>query len=168
MLNQSLRIRFSDSDSAPPVFQVLVFYPSWQLDPDTVGPFQFWWSNLRTILFVVLVIAGLIGMLGWLRPTTGKMGVFVATVGVTALSATIAGLASAVIVTTLLDPLFLPTVNGRTDEFLLSQLSTSAEFGVLFGSILGAAVIAQLQGLRNAARRTQVVKRSASAPKSFW
>jgi hypothetical protein len=170
-LNRDLQISLTDTDSALRLIDVMVFYPSWQLDPGIFGPFQFWSANLRTILFVGFAIAGLTRVSRWLRESAGGMGVFVATVGAIALSAVAAGMAAAVIVTTLLDePVIFPTSSGRlTAEYFLGQLSASASFGVLFGLVLGAVVVAQRQSPAAAARRPErAAKRRTNTPKSFW
>ncbi|HEV2782792.1 MAG TPA: hypothetical protein VGX25_25660 [Actinophytocola sp.] len=170
-MNRDLQLAVSDSDSALRLFDVMVFYPGWQLDVDRFGPFLFWLSNLRTILFVGLAVAGLARVSRWLRETASGAGVFVATVGVTVLSAAVAGMAAAVTVVNLVDePRFFPTSDGRlTAEFFLAQLSLAGSFGVLFGLVLGGAVLMQRQGqIRAAERPKRPAQRRVDAPKSFW
>lgn len=160
-LNRDLTLALYDTDSAIRLVSVLFSYPSWHVDVDRVGPFLFWSVNLRTVLFVALTIAGLNRTSRW---ANGTAGLFVITVGLTTLSAVTAGLASAVVAVTLLDtrsalPYFSP---DRPEDFILSQLGTSASFGVLFGLVLG--VVAVMQRPRTARNE----ERRATAPKSFW
>lgn len=168
-VNTDLSIAVTDSDSALRLVDVMVFYPSWQVDPDLFGPIRFWTANLRTALFVGLAIAGLARVSRWLRENAGGAGVFAATVGVIALSAVAAGLTAAILVTAFLGTPFPVSGDDLSTEYLLGQLSGSASFGVLFGVVLGAVVVAQRQGRGNVARRTErSAKRAVNAPKSFW
>lgn len=169
-VNRDLGVAVADADSAVRLVDVMVFYPSWQVDLDWVGPFMFWSSNLRTVLFVGLAIAGLARVSRRLRETTGGAGVFVATVGVIALSAVAAGLTAAAVVTTWLEPrLALPYSRDVSTEYFLGQFSGSASFGVLFGLVLGAVVVAQRQHPTGVASRAErVAKSRVNAPKSFW
>jgi hypothetical protein len=169
-VNTDLSIAVTDSDSALRLVDVMVFYPSWYLDPETVGPIRFWTSNLRTVLFVGLAIAGLARVSRWLRESAGGAGVFATTVGVIALSAVAAGLTAAVLVTTFLgSPFPVSDTRDVSTEYLLGQLSGSASFGVLFGLVLGAVVVAQRQGRGTVTRPTErAAKRGVNAPKSFW
>ncbi len=160
-LNRDITLALSDTDSAVRIVNVLFSYPSWHVDVDRVGPFLFWFANLRTILFVALAIAGLNRMSRW---ANGTAGLFVTAVGLTTLSAVAAGLASAAVAMTLLDTgsALLYFSPGRPEEFLLSQLGPSASFGVLFGLVLGVAAV--MQRPRTTAREENRV----TAPKSFW
>ena len=160
---QELAIALSGSDSAFRVVNVVLSYPSWHVSVDRVGPFLFWFANLRTVLFVLLAVAGLSRVSRWVGEAAGGAALFVATVGLTTLSASIAGLASGMVGVFLLDsgaalPYYVP---DQAEDFFLSQLGTSAMFGVLFGSVLGAVVANQR---RNPANR----ERPAHAPKSLW
>ncbi|MFD5830082.1 hypothetical protein [Lentzea sp. NPDC060358] len=157
-----LAAAIDDSDSFLRVATVLVSYPNWQVDVDRAGPFLFWFWNLRTVLFVVLTALGLSAARNWVGAAGGR-GRFVVTVGVTALGATVAGLVSGLVAVTLLDtrealPLIVP---GRPEDFFLVQFSTSAAFGVLFGSVLGAVVAVQRAAPAERERR-------AGEPKSLW
>ncbi|SMC52682.1 hypothetical protein SAMN05660733_00266 [Lentzea albidocapillata] len=166
-VNMELAVALSGSDPAFRVVNVVLAYPSWHVDVDRAGPFLFWFANLRTLLFVLLAVAGLSRVSRWVSEAAGGAGLFVATVGLTALSAVVAGLAagaaSGVAVGALLDPgASLPyLIPGQSEEFFLSRLSSSAVFGVLFGSVLGAVVV--LQRRRPANRESR-----ADAPKSLW
>jgi hypothetical protein len=160
-LNRDLTFALSDADSAIRLFDVMFFYPSWHVDVDRVGPFLFWFGNMRVVLFVALAVAGLNRLSRWVSESAGGVGLFVTTVGLTTLSAVTAGLASAVAGVILLNPratrpYFTP---DRPEEFFMVQFGESAVFGVLFGLVLGAAVVMQ--------RRTSTQRR-VSAPKSFW
>ncbi|SDJ47535.1 hypothetical protein SAMN04488074_102152 [Lentzea albidocapillata subsp. violacea] len=159
-VNTELAVALSSSGSAARVVDVVLSYPSWHVDVDRAGPFLFWFANLRTVLFVLLAVAGLSRVSRWVSETAG---LFVATVGLTALSAVVAGLASGVVMVALLDPgASLPyLIPGQFEDFFLSRLSSSAMFGVLFGSVLGAVVALQRRGPVNRERR-------AEAPKSLW
>ena len=160
-LNRDISVALSDTDSAVRLFDVLFTYPSWHVDVDRVGPFLFWFVNLRTVLFVALAITGLNRMSRW---ANGTAGVFVTAVGLTTLSAVTAGLSSAAVAMTLLDTrsALLYFSPDRPGEFLLSQLGLSASFGVLFGLVLGVAAV--MQRPRTPAREESRV----TAPKSFW
>ncbi|SFR03735.1 hypothetical protein SAMN04488564_102379 [Lentzea waywayandensis] len=160
---QELAVALSDPDSAFRVLDVMLTYPRWHVDVDRVGPFLFWFANLRTVLFVLLAVAGLSRVSRWVNEAAGGVALFVATVGLTTLSASIAGLVSGMVGVVLLDagaalPYYVP---DQAEDFFLSQLGTSAMFGVLFGSVLGAVVANQR---RNPANR----ERPARAPKSLW
>jgi hypothetical protein len=162
-VNLELSLALSGSDSALRFVNVVTSYPSWYVDVDRVGPFLLWFANLRTLLFVLLAVAGLSKVSHWVGEAAGGAGLFVATVGLTTLSAVIAGLASGAVGVTVLDtgaslPYILP---DQSEEFFLSQLSSSAMFGVLFGSVLGAVVAARHRKPANRERR-------ANAPKSLW
>lgn len=162
-LSRDITLALSGSDSAFRLATVLFSYPGWHVDVDTVGPFLFWFENLRTALFVAFAVVGLTRVPRWVSGTAGGGGLFVTVVGVTTLSAVTAGLASAMVAVTLLDPReTLPYIGfDRPEEFLLGQLTTSASFGVLFGLVLGAVVAMQ--------RRTPAGReRRVNAPKSFW
>ncbi|GHH27943.1 hypothetical protein [Lentzea cavernae] len=158
-----LQVALADSGSALRVVSVLFSYPSWHVDLDSAGPFFFWFANLRTVLFVALAVMGLSRVSRWVSEAAGGKGLFVTTVGLTTLSAVVSGMVASVAVTVLLDsretgPYLL---DGQPEEFFLVQLSTSAAFGVLFGSVLGAVV-----ALR---RRTPASReRRVHAPKSLW
>ena len=159
-LYQDIFIVLSDTESAGRFVNVLFSYPRWNVDVDRVGPFLFWFTNLRTALFVAFAVAGLLRVPRWANE---GVGLFVVTVGMTTLSAVAAGLAAAAVALTLLDtrsvlPFFSP---DRPEELFLSQLGASASFGVLFGLVLGAVVALQRQAPVDRERR-------ADAPKSFW
>ncbi|MFC3895331.1 hypothetical protein ACFOWZ_27955 [Lentzea rhizosphaerae] len=162
-LNRDITIALSDADSAVRIISVLFSYASWHVDVDRVGPFLFWFANLRAVLFVALTIAGLASTSRWVRETAGRTGLFVVTVGLTTLSAVTAELGSAALTVTLMDTsatygYFAP---DRSGEFFLSLFSTSASFGMLFGLVLGAVVAAERRAPANGERR-------ADTPKSFW
>lgn len=162
-LNRDLTLALSDTDSAIRLTSVMFSYPSWHVDIDRVGPFLFWFANLRTMLFVAFALAGLVRLSRWVSENAGGVGLFVTTVGLTTLSAVTAGLASAAVVTTLTDTReVFPFIDvDRPEEFFLSQFGASATFGVLFGLVLGAVVAMQ--------RRTPAsTERRVDAPKSFW
>ncbi|MFD9697553.1 hypothetical protein [Lentzea sp. NPDC059081] len=159
-LNLDLTIALTDSDSSLRVATVLISYPTWQVDLDRAGSFLFWFWNLRTVLFVVLAVLGLARVRRW---AGDKGGLFVTTVGMIALSAVAAGLVSGLVATTLLDdggslPYLVP---GESDEFFVSQLGSSAAFGVVFGAIIGGVVA--MPRSRPASRERRV-----SPPKSLW
>lgn len=169
--NRDIQVAMTGSDSTLRLFNVMVAYPSWLLDTDEFGVTQFWLINLRTLLFVALAIAGLSQLSRWLRENISGPGIFAATVGVTVLSAAIAGLAATAIVSTLMDTRRLfPSRSGQPDDvFYLDQLSRSALFGVLFGLVVGAVVLAQRRSPAvTARRREQTAKRRTNAPRSFW
>ncbi|MET9631622.1 hypothetical protein ABZX92_29580 [Lentzea sp. NPDC006480] len=160
-LNRDIQLAVYDFDSAGRLVAVLFSYPAWQVDAELYGPFMFWFANLRTLLFVTLAVAGLTRVPRW--TSAGGLGLFVVTVGMTALSAVVAGLASAGVAVALLDTGdSLPFIDAsRPEEFFLGQLSASASFGVLFGSVLGAVAVMQ--------SRTPVRRQPrADTPKSFW
>lgn len=161
-VNRDLQVAVSDADSVIRIVDVLVYYPSWHVDVDHLGPFLFWFTNLRTVLFAVLAVAGLSRMSRWLDENAGGAVRFVTTVGLTTLSAVAAGLTSAAVAVTLVDSReALLYVGPGPEQFFLRQLSMSAMFGVLIGLVLGAVVIMQ--------RRTAVHReRRVNAPKSFW
>lgn len=160
----NLDLALADSDSVLRVATVLLSYPAWFVDIDQAGPFFFWFGNLRTALFVALAVVGLNKVSGWVSGTAGGKGLFVTTVGVTTLSAVVAGLASGFVTVVLVDDRStLPYLNpGQPEEFFLVQLSSSAAFGVLFGSVLGAVVAAAKR------REPEKRERPANAPKSLW
>jgi hypothetical protein len=170
--NRDIQVAVSDSESIFRLVNAMVSYPSWQLDAERFGPFIFWSANIRTLLFVGFAVAGLTRVPRWLRETTGGAGVFVTTVGTIALSAVAAGLASAAVVSILFDTprIIFPSSSGEADTgYFLGQLSAGASFGVLFGLMLGAVVIAQRHGPAAAARRPErAAKGRTNAPKSFW
>ncbi len=167
-LNRDLQLSLTDSDSALRLVNVMVFYPSWLLDMDEAGPYQFWLANLRTILFVGLAIAGLPRVLRWLRETTGAVGVVIATVGVIAVSAVAAGMTAQAVALMLLEAPFSPSSDLTTD-FFLGQLGASASFGVLFGLGLGVVVVTQRHAPSIAASYANRPARSrVNVPKSFW
>lgn len=160
-VNLELALALSGSEFR--AVNVLFSYPSWHVDVDRAGPFLFWFANLRTMAFVVLAVAGLSRVSRWVSDAAGGAGLFVATVGLTTLSAVAAALASSVVGVALLDtraslPYIVP---GQSEEFFLSQLSSAAMFGVLFGSVLGAVVALQRRKPANREHR-------ANAPKSLW
>lgn len=159
-LNRDLILSLSDSESAFRLGALMFSYPSWHVDVDRVGVFLFWFANLRTVLFAAFVIAGLTRLSRWVTATGG---LFVVTVGLTALSAVAAGLTSGAVAVALLDTRGqLPFVDAsRPEEFFLGQLTASASFGVLFGLVLGAVVAMQ----RRAPARGE---RPATAPRSLW
>lgn len=161
-LNRDLQIALSDAESAFRVAGVLLSYPSWHVDVDRVGPFLFWYANVRALLFVALAVAGLARVPRWVSEKEGA-GLFVITVGLTTLSAMIAGLGSSVIAVSLLDSReTMPYVGlGQPEEFFLGQVGASATFGVLFGLVLGAVVVMQRRAPAGAKRRV-------NTPKSFW
>lgn len=162
-VNEELTLALSGSESAFRFANVVLSYPSWHVDVDRAGAFLFWFANLRTVVFVLLAVAGLSRVSRWVSDASGGAGLFVSTVGLTTLSAVVAGLASSVVAVALLDTrAALPyVVPGRSEEFFLSQLSSSAMSGVLFGSVLGAVVALQRRKPANRDRR-------AHAPKSLW
>ncbi|NKE57636.1 hypothetical protein FXN61_12635 [Lentzea sp. PSKA42] len=162
-LNRDLIVALSDADSALRLVTVMFSYPSWHVDVDLVGPFLFWFANMRAVLFVALAVAGLNRMSRWVSVTAGGTALFVTTVGLTTLSAVVAELGSAAVGLALLDERSTSPYYGsdRPDEFFLNLFSASATFGVLFGLVLGAVVVSQ--------RRNTVSKESrVTAPKSFW
>lgn len=151
------------SSSTFRLLSALVSYPAWYVDADRVGPFWLWFSNLRVLLFVLLAGTGLSRVRRWAGEAGGAIGLFITTVGLTTLTAVIAGLGSGLVVVALFDedaslPFVIP---GATEEFFLAQLSMAAVFGVLIGSLLGAVVAAQRW---KPAHR----ERPARAPKSLW
>jgi hypothetical protein len=154
-----------DLQPANPLFRVMATYPRWLVDPNEVGLYLFWLANLRTMLFVVLAIAGLARVSSWIRESASGAGVFVAVVGVIELSAVVAGLAAEVIVSSWLASPF-PNAEDFRSEYFLDQLSVSASFGVLSGLALGAIVVAQRYGPTVVALRPD--KGQSNAPKSFW
>ncbi|MEV6235459.1 hypothetical protein [Lentzea sp. NPDC051838] len=160
-LSRDISLALYDTDTALRLVDVLVSYPRWHVDVELYGPFMFWWGNLRTVLFVALAVAGLPRVTRWV--SAGGLGLFVVTVGMTALSALAAGLGSALVAVTLLDTDgSLPFIDAeRPEEFFFGQLSASASFGVLFGLVLGAVVVTQRRVPASRERRTD-------APKSFW
>ncbi|WP_189258681.1 hypothetical protein [Lentzea flava] len=162
-LNRDLTIALSSADSAARLVNVMLSYPSWHVDVDRVGPFVFWFANLRTVLFVALAVAGLNRVSRWVSDTAGGTGRFVTTAGVTTLGAVVAGLASAAAAVALVDPRsafpYIPP--DRPEEFLLSELGVSASFGVLFGLVLGGVVAGQRRAPASEERRVD-------APKSLW
>lgn len=162
-LNQELTLAVSDVESAIRLTNVLFSYPRWHVDVDRVGPFLFWFANLRTVLFVALAVAGLPRVSRWVSDSAGGLGRFVTTVGVTTLSAVTAGLASALVaVTVLTTDDSLPFIDGdRPEEFFLGQLGSSATFGVVFGVVLAALAAGQ-------SRAPTEEERRATPPKSFW
>jgi hypothetical protein len=162
-LSRDIAIVVSDSDSIFRFVNVLFSYPTWYVDTERTGPFLFWFANLRTVFFLVLVIAGLLKVPRWVSGTAGGLGLFVTTVGMTALSAVSAGLTSAVLGVTLIDrDGSLPFIDAyRPQEFFLVQLSVSAWFGVLFGVVLATVVIMERPAPAGRERRV-------NAPKSFW
>ncbi|WP_189154763.1 hypothetical protein [Lentzea pudingi] len=149
------------ADSIFRLVGVVVAYPVWHVDVDRAGPFLFWFANLRTALFVLLAVMGLSRVRRWVAETAGGAGLFVTTVGLTTLSAVSAGLLSALVTVALFDARTTASYVGDSEEFFLTQLGSSALFGVLFGSVLGAVVAAQR---RRPVRR----ERPANAPKSLW
>lgn len=159
-LNRDLILALSNSEPGLRLGALLFAYPSWHVNTDRVGMFLFWFANLRTVLFVALTVAGLSRVSRWATATTG---LFIVTVGMTALSAVTAGLTSGAIAVFLLDTRGqLPFVDAsRPAEFFLGQLTASASFGVLFGLALGAVVAMQ----RRAPARGE---RPADTPKSLW
>lgn len=159
-LNRDLILALSSSEPGFRLGALMFSYPSWHVNADRVGVFLFWFANLRTVLFVAFAVAGLTRVSRWATATTG---LFVVTVGVTALSAVAAGLASAAVAVALLDTRGqLPFVDAsRPAEFFLGQLTASASFGVLFGLVLGAVVAMQRRAPAHG-------ERSAEAPKSLW
>lgn len=161
-LNRDLQIALSDSEPAFRLGGVLLSYPSWYVDVDRIGPFLFWYADLRTLLFVALAVAGLVRVPRWVSEKEAA-GLFVITVGLTTLSAVIAGLGSSAITLILLDSReAMPYIGpDRPEEFLLSQLGPSAVFGLLFGLVLGAVVVMQHRAPAGAKRRV-------NTPKSFW
>lgn len=162
-LGRDLTVALYSTDSAIRLFDVLFTYPAWHVDVERVGPFLFWFANLRTMFFVALTVAGLPRVSRWVSETAGNLGLFVTTVGLTALSAVSAGLAAAVLGVTVLDTSGSLPFNdiNRPEEFLLIQFSASAMFGVLFGLVLGGVAVMQ--------RRAPVSReRKVDAPKSLW
>lgn len=149
---------------ADPIFRlvsVVVSYPVWHVDVERAGPFLFWFANLRTALFVLLAVLGLSRVRRWVTEAAGGAGLFVTTVGLTTLSAVSAGLLSALVTIALFDARTTRSYVGDSEEFFLTQLGSSAVFGVLFGAVLGAVVAAQ--------RRRPVHRESrTNAPKSLW
>ncbi|MGW6443441.1 hypothetical protein [Lentzea sp. NPDC055074] len=160
-LNPEIALVASGGDPVFRVVNVLVSYPSWHVDVERAGAFLFWFENLRTVLFVLLAVPGLSRVSRWVAETAGSAGLFVTTVGMTTLSAVSAGLFSGLVTVALFDARTTLTYVGDSEEFFLSQLGTSAIFGVLFGSVLGAVVAAQ--------RRRPVPREPrTNAPKSLW
>ncbi|MGW6932942.1 hypothetical protein ACWGE0_22995 [Lentzea sp. NPDC054927] len=162
-LNRDLAFALSGSESVFRLANVMFSYPAWHVDVELVGPFLFWFANLRTALFLVFAVAGLNRVPRWVSGTAGGAGLFITTVGMTTLSAVTAGLGSAAVAVTLLDTRSaLPYLAyDRPEDFFLGQLTTSASFGVLFGLVLG--VVVALQRRTPAGRERRV-----NAPKSFW
>lgn len=161
-LNRDLQIALSDAESVFRVAGVLLAYPSWHVDVDRVGPFLFWFANLRTLLFVALAVGGLARVPRWVRDDAGGVGLFVLTVGLTTVSAVVAALGSSMISVSLLGSREAMAYLGPVpEEFVLTQLGSAATFGVLLGLLLGAVVAMQ----RLAPARE---KRRVNAPKSFW
>ncbi|MEU0878285.1 hypothetical protein ABZ345_06770 [Lentzea sp. NPDC005914] len=162
-LNRDIILALSDVESSIRIADVLVSYPSWHVNDHRVGPFLFWFMNLRTVLFVALAIAGLAKVPRWVSPAAGGVGLFVTTVGMTTLSAVTAGLVSATAAVTLLDSRsVLPFISSdRPEEFLLAQLGSSASFGLMFGLVLGAVAVMHRPSPVSRERRV-------TAPKSFW
>ncbi|HEX8864765.1 MAG TPA: hypothetical protein VF821_03825 [Lentzea sp.] len=160
-LNRDVQLAVYDFESAGRLVGVVFSYPAWQVDVELYGPFMFWFGNLRTLLFVVLAVAGLLRVPRWVNG--GGLALFVVTVGMTALSAVAAGLGSGLVAVTLLDTDgSRPFIDAdRPEEFFLGQLSASASFGVLFGIVLGAVAVLQQ---RTPVRREPRV----DTPKSFW
>jgi hypothetical protein len=163
-LNRDLSFAVSDYDTPFRLIGVLFSYPSWHVDLDLVGPFLFWFANLRAVLFVGLTVAGLTRMSRWLGENPSGVALFVTTAGLTTLSAVIAELGSAAIGLALLgagatDPYVGP---DHPTEFFLNLFGGAASFGVLFGLVLGAVVVGQ-QRHAPADRERRVVP-----PKSFW
>ena len=162
-LNRDLAVALSSNESVFRLVNVMFSYPSWHVDVDRVGPFLFWFANLRTVLFVAFAVAGLARLSRWVSETAGGVGLFVTAVGLTTLSAVTAGLVSAAIGVTLIDTreAFPYVAPGQSEEFFLSQLGASASFGVLFGLVLGAVV-----AMRH--RAPASTERRVNGPKSFW
>jgi hypothetical protein len=162
-LSRDIAIVVSDSDSIFRFVNVLFSYPTWYVDTERTGPFLFWFANLRTVFFSVLVVAGLLRVPRWVSGTAGSLGLFVTTVGMTTLSAVAAGLVSAALGVTLVDrDGSLPFIDFyRPEEFFLVQLGVSTSFGVLFGVVLATVVIMELPAPTGRQRRV-------NAPKSFW
>src|ERR1041384_992692 len=102
-LNRDLAVALSSNESVFRLVNVMFSYPSWHVDVDRVGPFLFWFANLRTVLFVAFAVAGLARLSRWVSETAGGVGLFVTAVGLTTLSAVTAGLVSAAIGVTLID-----------------------------------------------------------------
>lgn len=164
-MNRDLAIAVSgDYDSPVRLLYVLFSYPSWHVDVDLVGAFLFWFANLRAVLFVALTVAGLLRMSRWIGEKAGGVALFVATMGLTTLSAVIAELGSGAIGLALMDTQALDQYFGPSEptEFFLNLFSASASFGVLFGLVLGTVVVGQ-QRHAPADRERRVIP-----PKSFW
>lgn len=111
--------------------------------------------------FVLLAVMGLSRVRRWVAETAGGAGLFVTTVGLTTLGAVTAGLSSGLVTVALFDTRTTLSFVGDSGEFFLTQLGSSAAFGVLFGSVLGAVVAAQR-------RRPAHRERPAKAPRSLW
>lgn len=162
-LYRDIFIVLSDVDTSGRFVTVLMSYPRWHVDVDQVGPFLFWFGNLRTVLFVAFAIAGLLKVPRWLGERTGGAGLFVTTLGLTTLSAVGAGLISSVVAMVLLndESALEYFYTDEPEVFLLSQFGASASFGVLFGLVLGIVEVMR--------RRTPTGReRRVNAPKSFW
>ncbi|MDX3658920.1 hypothetical protein PV646_16580 [Streptomyces sp. ID05-26A] len=149
------------ADSISRLVSLVVAYPVWHVDVDRAGPFLFWFANLRTALFLLLAVAGLSRVRRWVAETAGGIGLFVTTVGLTTLSAVSAGLSSGLVTVALFDARTTASYVGDSEEFFLTQLGSSAVFGVLFGSVIGAVVAVQRRRPAHREPRTK-------APKSLW
>lgn len=159
-MNRDLAIAASDYDSSLRVVYVLFSFPSWHVDIDLVGPYLFWFTNLRAVLFVALAVGGLGKVSSWVRETARGPALFVTTVGLTTLSAVIAGVASVGVAVALTDERDTYFESDRPAELFLNVFGTSASFGVLFGLVVG------LVAVQSRAPATR--ERRATAPKSFW
>jgi hypothetical protein len=169
-LNRDIGRAVPGRDSDLGLVGPLVFYPSWQVDQGFAGPFGFWLSNLRTVLFVALGVLALNRVARWLPEPTRKPAVFSATVGSIAVSAVVAALTAAVLVPLVLGtrPFFL-TDTGIPVSYLTAQLTLSASFGVLFGVLLAAVVVGRTRAPLGAAGTIgRTAGRRPHTPKSFW
>jgi hypothetical protein len=158
-MNRDLAIAASDYDSSLRVVYVLFSFPSWHVDIDLVGPYLFWFTNLRVVLFVALAVAGLGKVSSWVRETARGPALFVTTVGLMTLSAVMAGAGAVGVAVALTDErdYFGP---DRPEDLFLNVFGTSASFGVLFGLVVG---VVAVQSRAPATRERRV-----TAPKSFW
>ncbi|MFB9729995.1 hypothetical protein [Haloechinothrix salitolerans] len=118
------------------------FFPRWYIDLEGVGVWGFWMADIRTIVFVLLVVFGLNRAV---QPVmASKMATFAATTGVTVLGAVIASVSGIVLASLVTDmpSLISGPVQPTEHYFVLNLLFDAAIFGVLFGAILGVAAVA--------------------------